>query len=67
MPYPDGNNPQATDRELIAQLARHMRKHGVPNVDPDDPLREETRTVELLEWLADSVEVFNLPPREDTP
>jgi hypothetical protein len=56
---------EPTDRDILLTLARWMNKHdclafaGVL----DDEFDEQGRAVELIEWLADSVEVLNVPPR----
>jgi hypothetical protein len=51
-----------TDKQLLSDLARHIRKHGCDAFAYDDEgAAEEQRAVELLEWFADSVEVLAVP------
>jgi hypothetical protein len=53
-----------SDRDLLAGLARHLRKHEVGCFDPDDD-NEQSRAETLIEWFADSVDVLNVPDRGD--
>lgn len=55
-------NPERTDRDLLEGLARHLRKHDVLCFDPDNE-GEQERARELIEWLANNVDVLNVPPR----
>lgn len=52
-----------SDRDLVAALIRHLRKHGLSGcLDGDDGGPEHDRVVQLLEWVYSSLDVLNIPP-----
>lgn len=52
-----------SDRQLLQALARWLRKHDCGAFGEDD---DQDRAEQLVSWLADSVDVLNVPPKEAT-
>lgn len=52
-----------SDREVLAALARWLRKHDC--LAFDDETDDQDRAQVLVGWLADSVDVLNVPPRKE--
>jgi hypothetical protein len=48
-----------SDRDLLRGLARHIRKHEMGCFDPDE--LEDERAEHLVSWLAENVDVLNIP------
>jgi hypothetical protein len=62
----DGVSEQMqSDRDLLRSLARWLRKHDCLAFDSitDTGADEQERAEELISWLAESVDVLNVPPR----
>lgn len=51
------------DKELLSDLARWLRKHDCGAFD--DETNDQDRAMELVDWLAGSVDVLNVPPRKE--
>lgn len=54
-----------SDRDVLHDLARWLRKHDCMAFDvySDAGEDEQDRATVLITWLADSVDVLNVPPR----
>jgi hypothetical protein len=44
-----------SDKEILREVARQLRKRGGGEAD---------RAAVLIDWLAEDVDVFRVPPRE---